>query len=259
MHTNQNIMLQEHTKERKIKVGITHGDINGISYEVIIKALSDNRLLDMFTPVIYGLSKVLSYNRKNLNFNDFNYKVVHDATQTYNQQINIVNLSNEEIRIEYGKATQIAGKLAYEALEKAVKDIREDNIQVLITAPLNKANIQSEQFQFPGHTEYLTEKFQGEDSLMLMVKDNLRIGSLTGHIPLREVPSAITEDRLMSKLKILNDALVRDFLIEKPKIAVLGLNPHAGERGLLGDEEDKVIHPAIIKAKKHGMHRRSSV
>lgn len=246
-------MLQQQTKDRKIKVGITHGDINGISYEVIIKALSDNRMLEMFTPVIYGLSKVLSYNRKNLNFNDFNFKMVRDAGQVFNQKVNIVNLSNEEIRIEYGKSTKHAGKLAYEALEKAVKDIHENHIQVLVTAPLNKENIQSEQFQFPGHTEYLTEQLHGKDSLMLMVKDKLRIGTLTSHIPLKDVSPAITEERLMSKLQILNQSIVRDFLIAKPKIAVLGLNPHAGEKGLLGDEEYKVIHPTIIKAKKHGM------
>ncbi len=253
MHKNQNIMLQRQTKDRKIKVGITHGDINGISYEVIIKALNDNRMLEMFTPVIYGLSKVLSYNRKNLNFNDFNYKIVRDVRQVYNQKINIINLSNEEVRIEYGKSTPLAGKLAYEALERAVKDIKDNSIQVMVTAPLSKANIQSEEFQFPGHTEYLTKQFQSEDSLMLMVKDDLRIGTLTSHIPLKDVSSIITEERLMSKLQILNQSLVSDFLIEKPKIAVLGLNPHAGERGLLGDEEDKVIHPAIIKAKKHGI------
>jgi 4-hydroxythreonine-4-phosphate dehydrogenase len=253
LHHNQNIMLKQQTKNKKIKVGITHGDINGISYEVIIKALNDNRILEMFTPVIYGLSKVLAYNRKNLNFHDFNFKMIREANQALNQKVNLVNLSAEEVRIEYGKSTELAGKLAFDALEKAVRDLKENQIQVMVTAPLNKANIQSDRFQFPGHTEYLTEKFQGVDSLMLMVKDKLRIGTLTTHVPLREVPNLITDEKLMSKLQILNQSLMRDFLIEKPKIAVLGLNPHAGERGLLGDEENKVIQPAIIKAKKNGM------
>jgi 4-hydroxythreonine-4-phosphate dehydrogenase len=250
---NQSVMLKQHSKEKKIKVGITHGDINGISYEVIIKALNDNRMLEMFTPVIYGLSKVLSYNRKNLNFQDFNFKMVREAGQAISHKVNLINLSNDEVRIEYGKSTSLAGKLAFDALERAVSDLHEDQIQVMVTAPLNKANIQSDQFQFPGHTEYLTAKFQGGDSLMLMVKDKLRIGTLTTHVPLRQVPDLITEEQLMSKIQILNHSLMRDFLIEKPKIAVLGLNPHAGERGLLGDEEDRVIHPTIIKAKKAGM------
>jgi len=244
-------MLQQ-TKERKVTVGITHGDFNGISYEVIIKALNDNRMLDMFTPVIYGLSKVLSFNRKNLNYNDFNYKVVRDASQAYNQKINIVNLSNEEVRIDYGKSVPLAGEFAFKALERAVKDIGDDQIQVVVTAPLNKENIQSDQFRFPGHTEYLTAQFKDKESLMVMIKSDLRIAVLTGHIPLNDVAAAITEERLMAKLLVLEQSLKRDFLIERPKIAVLGLNPHAGERGLLGNEEDKVIHPGIVKAKKNG-------
>lgn len=239
--------------DRKIKVGITHGDFNGIGYEVIIKALNDNRLLEMFTPVIYGLSKVLSYNRKTLNFNDFNFKVVRDTSQVVNQKINIINLTNEEVRIDYGKSTQQAGMLAYSALEQAVKDLSEDKIQVMVTAPLNKENIQSEQFQFPGHTEYLTKQFQDSDSLMVMVKDSLRIAVLTGHIPLSQVPRTLNEELLLTKLGILEQSLRRDFLIGKPKIAVLGLNPHAGERGLLGDEEGKLIQPALIKQRKKGM------
>ena len=245
-------MIKQQGKDKKLKVGITHGDLNGISYEVIIKALNDNRILEMFTPVIYGLSKVLSYHRKNLNLNDFNYKIIRDASQTYSQKVNIVNLSNDEIRIEYGKSTPIAGKFAFQALDQAVKDIKDNKIDVLVTAPINKSNIQSHNFDFPGHTEFFTRQFDRKSSLMLMVNDKLRIGTVTGHIPLKDVASTITDKMIEEKINILNDSLIKDFGIPKPKIAVLALNPHAGEKGLIGDEDEHSIHPTIIKAKKHG-------
>lgn len=252
MQSNQNTMIRQQGKDKKIKVGITHGDVNSIAYEVIIKALNDTRMLEMFTPIIYGLSKVLSYNRKNFNFNDFNYKIIRDASQVYKQKVNIINVSNEEIRIEYGKSTDIAGMYAFQALEKAVSDIKNDEIDVLVTAPINKSNIQSQQFDFPGHTEYLINRAECETALMLMVNGKLRIGTVTGHIPLKEVSSTVSEELITEKMTILIDSLVKDFGISKPKIAVLGLNPHAGDNGLLGDEDLHIIHPAIIKAKKHG-------
>jgi 4-hydroxythreonine-4-phosphate dehydrogenase len=246
------VMVKAPEKDKKLRIGITHGDLNGISYEVIIKALNDNRLLDMFTPVIYGFSKVLSYNRKNLNLNDFNYKVIRDADQSQNQKVNIVNLSSEEIKIEFGKSTEIAGSLAYKALEQSVQDLKEDKIDVLVTAPLDKSNIQSKEFTFPGHTEYLTERFGSESALMLMVHDNLRVGTITGHIPLKDVPGKISEELIMSKISILNESLIKDFGISKPKIAVLGINPHSGDKGVIGDEEQKVVIPALANAKDKG-------
>jgi 4-hydroxythreonine-4-phosphate dehydrogenase len=245
-------MIKEPVKEKKIRVGITHGDLNGISYEVIMKALQDNRIFDMLTPVIYGLSKVLAYNRKSLNFNDFNYKIIRDAWQIQNQKVNIINLDNEEVKIEYGKSTETAGKYAYDALEQAVKDLKENKIEVLVTAPLNKSNIQSKEFIFPGHTEYLTERFSSESSLMLMVQDGLRIGTVTGHIPLKEVSETITEELIISKINILNDSLIKDFGLVKPKIAVLGINPHAGDKGVIGSEEKEVVVPALDTAKNIG-------
>ncbi len=245
--------VQKRDKPRKPVVGITHGDLNGISYEIIIKALKDNRLFEMFTPVIYGLSKVLSYHRKNLNFFDFNYKVVRDARQIMNNKVNIVNISNDEVRIEYGKATEIAGDLAYEALETAVGDLKENKIDVIVTAPVNKAGIHSEKFNFPGHTEYFTRRFDCEDSLMLMVYEGLKIGTVTGHIPLREVIPAINQEIIIRKIRILNDSLIRDFNIARPKIAVLGINPHAGDNGLIGDEDEHIVSAAVISTKKSGM------
>lgn len=245
-------MIKQQGKDKKLKVGITHGDLNGISYEVIIKALNDNRILELFTPVIYGLSKVLSYNRKNFNFNDFNYKIIREANQAFNNKVNIVNLSNEEIRIDYGKSNPVAGDLAYQALDRAVNDLKHNKIDVVITAPINKANIQSAEFQFPGHTEFFTQRFDRKSSLMLMVDNKLRIGSVTGHVPIKDVAPAISDTLIEEKIQILHDSLVKDFGIEKPKIAVLGLNPHAGEKGLIGDEDEHFIHPTVIKAKKHG-------
>jgi len=244
-------MIKESVKEKKLRVGITHGDFNGISYEILIKALKDNRILEMFTPVIYGLSKVLAYNRKNFNFKDFNYKVIKDAGFIQTQKVNIINLTNEEVKIEYGNSTEIAGKYAHNALDMAVNDLKEDKIDLLVTAPLNKSNIQSQEFTFPGHTEYLTEKFESPSSLMLMVKDNLRIGTVTGHIPLKEVPGSISEELILTKIDLLTKTLVKDFGVDKPKIALLSINPHAGDNGVIGNEDQTVVLPAIEKAKNN--------
>ncbi len=239
-------------KERKIRVGITHGDLNGISYEIIIKALEDNRILDMFTPVIYGLSRVLSYNRKNLNAGDFNYNTVRDASFSKSNKVNLVNLSDSEIKIEYGKSVKRSGELAHEALKHAVSDLKSNKINVVVTAPITKENTTSEAFAFPGHTEFFASEFETKDYLMLMVSGNLRIGTITGHVPLADVPTQLTEELITNKLNVLHDSLVRDFGISKPKIALLGLNPHAGENGTIGLEEQSIITPAIIKAKKNG-------
>jgi 4-hydroxythreonine-4-phosphate dehydrogenase len=246
-------IAKDTTREKKVRVGITHGDFNGISYEVIIKALNDNRLLESFTPIIYGLSKALSYHRKGINLNDFNFKIIKEADHAHSNKVNIINLSNDEIRIEYGKSVQLAGIFAYKALEEAVNDLKQERIQVLVTAPLNKYNIQSDDFNFPGHTEYLANRFDSRDALMLMVKDSLRIGVVTGHLPLSKVPEAITKDLLIRKINIANQSLIRDFGISKPKIAVLGLNPHAGDHGVIGQEEMDVIEPAIKESWDNGI------
>ncbi len=238
--------------QKKIRVAITHGDFNGISYEVIIKALRDNRLLEMFTPVIFGLSKVLAFHRKNFNFHDFNYHIINHTGQINPNKINILNLTNDQIDIDFGKSKKEAGSYAIEALERAIDSINEARADVLVTAPLNKSNIVSDSFPFAGHTGYLADKFKSSQVVMLMVYQNLRIGTVTGHIPLKDVPGTITEDKIASNLAVLERSLKRDFAIPKPKIAVLGLNPHAGDDGVIGDEDKHIIYPAILKAKKQG-------
>lgn len=239
-------------KERKIRLAITHGDFNGISYEVIIKALSDVRMLDFFTPVVYGLSRVMSYNRKNLNLHDFSFNTIRDSSSIRNGKINLINLNEEEIRIEYGKSNLVAGNYAHIALSRAVKDLKDKKVNVVVTAPINKENIQSDEFKFPGHTEFFADEFGVKNYLMLMVCDKLKIGTVTGHIPLKDVSLKLTEDLITSKLSVLENSLKVDFGIDKPKIAVLGLNPHAGENGNIGTEDMKIIRPVILKAKKNG-------
>lgn len=247
MEKEQNIIESEETK---INVGITHGDFNGISYEIIMKALSNPRILEMITPIIYGSSKVASYHRKNLNFQDLNFNLIKKSELAGQKKINIVNCFENEVKIEVGQSTEIAGNSAYLALEKAVEDLQHKRFDVLVTAPINKKNLQSEKFHFPGHTEYLATKFNVTDYLMLMVSEKLRIGVITGHIPISEVPKKINKDLILRKIKILNHSLKRDFAIQKPKIAILGLNPHAGDEGLLGKEEIEIIKPAINAAQQ---------
>ena len=239
-------------KEKKIRLGITHGDFNGISYEVIIKSLYDNRILDLFTPIVYGLSRVMSYNRKNMNLHDFNFSTIRDSASIRNNKVNLINLNEEEIRIEYGKSNHDAGKYAGIALNRAVKDLKNSKIDIVVTAPINKENIQSDEFDFPGHTEYFANQFETENYLMLMVSDNLKIGTVTGHIPLVDVSPTLTEKLILSKIRVLENSLKVDFGIEKPRIAVLGLNPHAGENGNIGTEDRDIITPAIITLKKKG-------
>lgn len=248
-------MIKSEMKEGiRVKVGITHGDLNGIGYEIIIKSLNDQRILDMITPVVYGVSKVASYHRKVLSMDDFNFNLVKNADVANPKRPNILNVTEEEVKIDIGKSTAAAGTLAYKALEKATHDLQERHIDVVVTAPINKKNIQSDEFHFPGHTEYLAEKFLSEDFLMLMVSNNIRIGVVTGHIPLMEVSSQLTQELIMQKLRIMDNSLRRDFRIPKPKIALLGLNPHAGDNGLLGKEEEDIIIPALKEAFDEGIH-----
>jgi len=233
-------------------IGITVGDINGVGPEVIIKALSDNRLLNLFTPVIYGSTKVLSYYRKLLKANDFNYSQIKDIEQVNHKRVNVINCWQENIEIQMGHETPEGGNYAFMALERAVEDLKGNLIDGLITAPISKLNIQNSEFNFPGHTEYLTQKLEDKSSLMMMVSQELRIGVVTGHIPLKDVPASITVELVQEKLQIMLDSLRSDFAILKPKIAVLGLNPHAGENGLLGKEEEEIIKPAIAELKNKG-------
>lgn len=239
--------------DNKPVIGITHGDINSISYEIIIKALSDSRIFELLTPVVYGSSKVASYHRKMLNVSDFTFNLVKKADLANPKRANIININDQEVKIDLGKSTTLAGELALLSLEIATEDLKKGLIDVLVTAPINKQNIQSKEFHFPGHTEYLANKFDAEDYLMLMVSNNIRIGVVTGHIPLREVFNQLTEELLLHKINILRQSLIQDFGIRKPRIALLGVNPHASDNGLLGEEEARIIKPAIDKAFNSGM------
>jgi len=241
-------MEQQPEKEKRVRIGITHGDVNGISYEIIIKTLQDQRLMELYTIVVYGSSKVASYHRKVLNINDFNFNLVKKADQAHPRRPNIVNIHDEEIKIDLGKSTAIAGELSFLSLEAATDDLMKNNIDVVVTAPINKKNIQMPGFAFPGHTEYFASKFNTENYLMLMINNVLRIGVVTGHIPLGKVRETLTGEMILKKIQVMNHSLMRDFGIVKPRIAVLSLNPHAGDDGLLGTEEKTIIQPAIDKA-----------
>ncbi len=237
----------------KIKVGISQGDINGISYEVIMKTLMDNRILEFCTPIIYGSPKVAAYHRKALNINNISFNHIKSPNESLDKKINIINCIPEDVRVELGKSTEVAGESSYKALSKAVSDLQAGQIDVLVTAPINKDNIQSEDFAFPGHTEYLVEKFRSENYAMLMVSEQMRVGVVTAHVPLSEVASKLSKDLILSKLRIIAHSLVQDFSVTNPRIAVLGLNPHAGDNGLLGVEEQEIIIPAIKEAKDEGI------
>ncbi len=240
-------------ERNKIIVGISNGDINGIGYEVIMKSLADQHLIETCIPVVYGSPKVAAYHRKALNIENFSFNNIRDVDEASDRRPNLINCLDDEVRVELGKSTQQGGEAALKSLEAAVADLRDGKIDVLVTAPIDKHNIQSDMFRFPGHTDYLKSVFGCNDVLMLMISENMRIGTVTDHIPLADVPAAITVDSIMSKLRILNRSLIEDFSIRKPRIAVLGLNPHAGDRCLLGREEETIIAPAISKAFDEGI------
>jgi len=238
---------------KRLKVGISQGDINGIGYEVIIKSLQDNRILDLFTPILYGSSKILAYHRKALNINNFSMNNIKSPVDANHKRANIINCLDDNIRVELGKSTQMAGEASLNSLEKVIDDIKAGEIDILVTAPINKKNVQLKGFDFPGHTEYLKSKFETSNVLMLMVSEKLKVGVVTGHIPLKDVATAITKEAIIKKLRILNKSLIEDFAISNPKIAVLGLNPHAGDNGLIGIEEQEIIAPAIEQARNENI------
>ena len=234
---------------RKLVVGITQGDGNGISYEVIIKALADERILEMCTPVIYGSSKIFGFYKKQLhNIEQINTNVISSAKDVHQKRVNIVNCLPENVFVEPGQPTPESAKSAMTSLERAVADIKEGYIDVLVTAPINKRAMAGEGFGYTGHTEYLEKEFGVDEVAMIMVCDRLKVGVVTGHIPLKEVAVQLTSEKILRKLRLMKSSLQRDFGIDAPKIAVLGLNPHCGDGGLLGDEEQQIILPAIKAA-----------
>lgn len=238
---------------RKPIIGITHGDVNGIGYEIIIKALADARIFESFTPVVYGSSKAASYHRKMINIGEQNFNLIKRAEAANPKRANIINIVEQEVKIEMGLSTVQAGELALLALEQATEDLKKGYLDGLVTAPINKKNIQSKDFHFPGHTEYLANKFDSKDYLMLMVSNNLRIGVATGHIALKEVFQALNPEMIAHKIRIMHRSLVQDFGLTSPRIAVLGLNPHASDDGLIGTEEATIISPAIEKVFSEGI------
>ncbi len=239
--------------DEKIIVGISQGDINGIGLEVIIKTFLDPQMLEICTPVLYSSLKTASFHRKALNIEDFSFNQIKDLSEINHKRANLINVYEEDVNIELGKQTETGGKYALKSLEAAAYALAQGKIHVLITAPINKENIQSPDFNFPGHTEYLEEKFGDGNSLMFLVSDTLRVAVATGHIPVTQVAQALSTEKILKKIHALNKSLIQDFEIRKPKIAILGLNPHAGDNGVIGNEEKEIILPAIAKATEAGM------
>jgi len=237
------------------KIGITHGDLNGIGYEVIIKALSDNRILEICTPIVYGLSKVASYHRKMLNIQDFSFQFIKNVDQASNKRPNLINIYEDEVKIELGTSTKIAGQMSERALYVSGRDLKNGNLDAIVTAPVNKENIQSDKFVFADQTEFYEHYFGGEQkSMMMMLADNLRVGFVTNHLPVHEVAKNISKELIYKKLEILNASLRKDFALDNPTIAVLSLNPHSGDNGLHGKEEKEIIAPAIELAFQEGIN-----
>ena len=246
-------MEKEILSSENIKVGITLGDINGIGPEIIIKALKDNRILSDITPVIYGSSKVISFYKKMLQIHEFSYQNCRTGADIQNKKINIVNCWDEEVDIQPGVSNVTGGKYALQSLEAATADLADGKIDVLVTAPFSKDAMKSAGFDFPGHTEYLAKYSNVDEALMILASPFLRVALVTTHIPISDVSKALTKDAVLSKIKVFENSLKRDFNLVRPKIAVFGLNPHAGENGKIGTEEKEQIIPAINEAKSEGI------
>lgn len=238
------------TSENKPVIGISCGDINGIGLEIIIKTVSDSRLLDFCTPVIFASNKVLNFYRKTLPEINFNFSSIKDAARINQKQVNMYNCWEDEVAVTPGVLNEIGGKYAVMSLVTAAEALKNGHIDGLVTAPIHKKNTQSEEFNFTGHTPYLQNLFGATDVAMFMVAENMRVALVTEHVTVKDVASLITKERIISKLQIINHSIKTDFGIDKPKIAVLGLNPHAGDEGLIGKEEEEIIRPAIKEAKQ---------
>lgn len=235
----------------KIRIGITQGDPNGIGLEVIIKTFMDPQMLEICTPVLFGSQKTFSHHRKSVNV-EMRFNPIRNVESAVPKQFNILNVYEEDIPVDFGTSTQIGGKYSLKSIEMACEAVEQNKIDAIVTAPINKHNIQSPEFQFKGHTDYLEMRFKSS-ALMLMCADKFRVGVVTGHVPLANVSAIINQEKIVQKIKMMHKSLVEDFGIRKPKIAVLGLNPHAGDVGVIGNEEQNVITPAIAQAKGEGV------
>lgn len=240
-------------EEKMIRVAITQGDTNGVGYEVILKTFADPAMFELCTPIIYGSPKIAAYHRKALNL-ETNFSIINSAEEARNGRLNILACFDEEVKVELGQPSEEAGLAAFKALDRAMTDYRAGLFDVLVTAPINKATIQSPGFHFPGHTEYIeTSVGDGNKALMILMNESLRVALVTTHLPIKEVSKAITKEAIIEKATIFHKTLRRDFRISTPRIAVLSLNPHAGDNGLLGSEEQEVIKPAIDELEKAGI------
>lgn len=240
-------------EDDNIRLGISQGDVNGIGYEVLLKCFSDTRMFENCTPILYGSSKVASYHKKLINATDFPFINIRTVEQAEASKFNILNIIQDEVKIDIGQPTEIGGRLAAMSLDYACHDLMNGKLDALVTNPINKKNIQSDKFNFPGHTEYLTNKFGVEESLMIMTCHDLHIGIMTNHLSLSQVPKVLNRELILRKLQVMDSSLKRDFGIRMPKIAVLALNPHAGDRGLIGTEDDSIVAPAIREAFDNGI------
>jgi len=237
---------------RTLKLGISIGDINGIGLEVILKTFKDKRMLDFCTPILFGEIQLINYVKKNLGLDDIYLYKAKDQNDLKAKKINVINCWQEPVKIHFGQSKREGGTYALKSLQTASHWLKKGFIEALVSAPINKDNIQSDNFKFPGHTEFLEQEHEGK-ALMLMLGQNLRVGVVTGHIPLDKIASTISKELILQKLRIFNASLIQDFGLRKPKIALLGLNPHAGDNGLLGQQEKNIIIPAIKAAEEEGM------
>ena len=240
----------------KPTIAITAGDINGVGYEVIIKAIADPHISEICRPIVYGNAKVARQHMQTLDeeYRNIQFNIINDAKQAKDGRINLITCYGDDTPLQLGQSTPEAGQASYKSLQRACQDLKQGLVNAIVTAPINKDNIQSDNFHYSGHTEYLTQYFgEGKDSLMMMISDRMRVALVCNHTPIAKVAEQITEERILKKLAVLNETLMNDFSCRKPRIAVLALNPHAGDNGLIGEEETHIIRPAIAKAKEQGI------
>jgi 4-hydroxythreonine-4-phosphate dehydrogenase len=238
--------------KEKIRIGITHGDFNGINYEIIMKTFADTAMNEFFVPIVYGSPKVAAYYRKALNMENFNFNLINDANDANTKKTNIINVA-DNVKVEIGVSSQLAGIASIKALDRAVEDLQNGKIDAIVTCPVNRAAVDSELYNFVGHTEYFADKFAAEDYMLLMVNELMRVGFVTGYIPLEDVPKTITRELIGKRLAMLNESLKNDFLIRAPRIAVLSLNPRRVDDDSQGKEETELICPVIEEAKRNGI------
>ena len=240
-------------EQNKIRVGITQGDVNGIGYEVILKAFEDPTIFELCTPIVYGSPKVMTYHRKAIEL-ETSFTIINSASEAVPGRLNVINCCDDEVKVDLGKPSRESGKAAFDALERAMSEYKEGLYDVLVTAPIHKQMIQSESFTFPGHTEYIEQCVgEGDKALMILANDTLRVALVTGHVPVAKISSLLTQELIQEKLTIFNASLKQDFGINAPRIAVLALNPHAGDGGVIGTEEESIITPAIKAMREQGV------